>query len=254
MMVPESDADALAVGRKPFAILTALLAAPPRDDPALARLMRGGGRNGDGPAPVLLTPATLPAAVAARFDCGVDLLNEGLRKDAAGRPPPAHGLPRCAFVLMVGDRPAGYFSLRGRTIRCVAPAGGGTAGAAAGTDDATGADGGVPIVVLSRLAVDRRDQGSGLGAVLLREALLCAVNLSEGGRRHDAPEDAPGGRFAARAVFVHALDAAVRPFYLRHGLRAAPAILDPLGVLVTMPELGWAGAEGVKAATRRAGG
>ncbi|MET4700743.1 GNAT superfamily N-acetyltransferase [Constrictibacter sp. MBR-5] len=247
MMVPESgadaDADALVVGRKAFAILTALLAAPPQDNPALARLMGGGGRNGgrdgDGPAPVPLTPATLPVAAAARFDCGVDLLNEGLRKDAAGRRPPAHGLPRCAFVLMAGDRPAGYFSLRGRMIRCAASAGVGTAGAATRAGD-------VPIVALSRLAVDRRDQGSGLGAVLLREALLCALGLSEGGGQHHAP----GSGFAARAVFVHALEAAVRPFYLRHGLRPAPAILDPLGVLVTTTEARTA----VEVSTRRTGG
>jgi predicted N-acetyltransferase YhbS len=57
----------------------------------------------------------------------------------------------------------------------------------------------VPVVRLARLAVDRRHQGTGLGAGLLRAALLGSVNAAD--------------IIGARAVVVDAKDAMAAAFY-----------------------------------------
>jgi len=61
---------------------------------------------------------------------------------------------------------------------------------------------------LARLAVDARDQGQGLGALLLAEALRKAV--------------AAGEAAAARLVVVDAIDEAAARFYTHHGFVAVP--------------------------------
>jgi GNAT superfamily N-acetyltransferase len=61
----------------------------------------------------------------------------------------------------------------------------------------------VPILLLARRALDRTEQGGGLGADLLRDALLRAV----AGARHSG----------ARAVIVDAIDDRAVDFYLHHG-------------------------------------
>lgn len=60
----------------------------------------------------------------------------------------------------------------------------------------------VPVALLARLAVDRREQGQGLGASLLADAL----------RRCAAAADTIG----LAAVLVHAKSEAARGFYMRH--------------------------------------
>lgn len=242
----------LVVGRRQFAIFTALLAAPLPPDPRLARLLgssspalvggREGADAGSGPPLRVGGLALLPLGSHAStrrlsvdgFDCGVAVLNEGLRREAAGAPhqppePRRAGLrARCCFAAVASDgHVAGYFSLRSRCVR-PAPT---ESGMKESGMKGSGTDGrqekrGVPIVVLARLAVDRSRQGGGLGAGLLGAALLHGRVMAEDS--------------GARAVFVHALDADVKPFYLRHGLRPAPAMLDPLGVLVTVGEIGGA--------------
>jgi GNAT superfamily N-acetyltransferase len=60
----------------------------------------------------------------------------------------------------------------------------------------------IPLLVLARLAVDKRCQGKGLGAGLLRDALLRCVQASE----------VAGGR----ALIVHAKDDQARKFYEKY--------------------------------------
>jgi GNAT superfamily N-acetyltransferase len=79
----------------------------------------------------------------------------------------------------------------------------------------------VPVAILARLAVDRRDQGEGLGAALLDDALR---------RVRRAAEDV-----AVRAVVVHAIDAGATRFYERFGFRALTAA--PRTLMVTLAEL-----------------
>ncbi|MET3613268.1 GNAT superfamily N-acetyltransferase [Rhizobium aquaticum] len=65
----------------------------------------------------------------------------------------------------------------------------------------------IPVALLARLAVDRRHQGRGLGAQLLRAAILSAVAGAE--------------HVAFRALMVHAMDDEATGFYAKYGFRAA---------------------------------
>lgn len=69
----------------------------------------------------------------------------------------------------------------------------------------------VPVMVLGRLAVDRRHQGEGLGAALLRDALLRTLGVAE--------------MAGIRAVLLHAVSEDARRFYLHHGLAESPVDL-----------------------------
>jgi GNAT superfamily N-acetyltransferase len=66
----------------------------------------------------------------------------------------------------------------------------------------------IGMVLLARLAIDRRAQGKGLGAQLLAEALRKAV--------------AAGEAAAARLIVVHAIDEEAARFYEHHGFIRAP--------------------------------
>lgn len=80
-------------------------------------------------------------------------------------------------------------------------------------DDATkrAAKGGpaqIPALLLGRLAVDRGEQGRGIGAAVLRHAMLTAVVAAE--------------QHAVRALVVNALDEPAGAFYRRYGFEASP--------------------------------
>jgi GNAT superfamily N-acetyltransferase len=79
----------------------------------------------------------------------------------------------------------------------------------------------VGLILLARLAVDRREQGHGLGKSLLRDAL---------GRIAQAA-DVVG----VRAVLVHAIDDGARRFYLHHGFQPCP--VDPYQLMLLMKDL-----------------
>lgn len=72
----------------------------------------------------------------------------------------------------------------------------------------------IPVALLARLAVDRRYQGRGLGAQLLKASLLSVLAGAE--------------HVAFRAVMVHALDADAAGFYSKFGFRAARGSEDTL--------------------------
>lgn len=137
-----------------------------------------------------------PGHDLAGFDCGNDDLNEWLQ---------LHGLAaqqmdsaRC-FLLTRRGKVLGYFSLTmGSVLRADAPA-----KLVRGLPAYP-----VGMVLLARLAVDQREQGSGLGGLVLAEALRRAVIASEAA--------------AARLVVVDAIDDAAVGFYERHGFIAVP--------------------------------
>lgn len=66
----------------------------------------------------------------------------------------------------------------------------------------------VPVMVLARLAVDRRAQGVKLGAALLQNAVHRAVAVSE--------------NVGVRALMVHALHDRAKAFYEHYGFQASP--------------------------------
>jgi GNAT superfamily N-acetyltransferase len=132
----------------------------------------------------------------SEFDSGNEDLDGWLRSHAL----PAHQMDSArTFVLTRNDRVVGYFSLTmGSVRRADAPA-----RLVRGLP-------GYPIgmVLLARLAVDRPQQGKGLGALLLAEALRKAI--------------VAGDAAAARLMVVDAIDDDAARFYERHGFIAAP--------------------------------
>lgn len=66
----------------------------------------------------------------------------------------------------------------------------------------------IPAIVLGRLAVDRRWGGKGIGAGLLKDAVLRSVHVSQ--------------ELGARALLVHAISECAREFYLKFGFVESP--------------------------------
>jgi GNAT superfamily N-acetyltransferase len=79
----------------------------------------------------------------------------------------------------------------------------------------------IPVMVLGRLAVDRGHQGQGLGAALLRDALLRTLNVAS--------------IAGIRAVLLHAISDDARRFYERAGFSAAP--VDPMTMMMTLADV-----------------
>jgi len=66
----------------------------------------------------------------------------------------------------------------------------------------------VPVMLLARLAVDRRTQGQHLGASLLQDAVNRAVAVSQNA--------------GVRALLVHALHERAKQFYEHYGFQPSP--------------------------------
>jgi len=79
----------------------------------------------------------------------------------------------------------------------------------------------IPIVLLARLALDKAEQGQGLGAALLKDAL----------QRAFAGAEIIGGR----AVLVHAIDAEAAAFYRKYGFESCPGL--ELHLMLMMKDL-----------------
>jgi GNAT superfamily N-acetyltransferase len=79
----------------------------------------------------------------------------------------------------------------------------------------------VPIILLTRLAVDATEQGTGLGKAMLKDAL----------NRIAGAADIVG----ARAVLVHAIDAEAAAFYRRFGFEQSP--VNDLHLMLLMKDL-----------------
>ena len=76
----------------------------------------------------------------------------------------------------------------------------------------------VPVMVLARLAVDRRVQGQHLGASLLQDAVNRAVAVSQNA--------------GVRALLVHALHEQAKQFYEHYGFQPSPA--HPLTLMLRL--------------------
>jgi predicted N-acetyltransferase YhbS len=72
----------------------------------------------------------------------------------------------------------------------------------------------IPAVLLARLAVDRSVSGGGLGAWLLRDAMLRTLSAAD--------------ELGMRVMLVHAIDDHARAFYQRFGFEPSPT--DPLNL------------------------
>jgi len=77
----------------------------------------------------------------------------------------------------------------------------------------------IPVMLLARLAVDRREQGQGLGKALLKDAVLRTMQAA----------DIAG----LKLLLVHAKDETAAEFYRKHGFE--PVLGDPLKLFLPVP-------------------
>ncbi len=80
----------------------------------------------------------------------------------------------------------------------------------------------IPVILLARLGVDLGTQGHGLGAALVKDAML---------RAHQA-----AGTVGARALLIHAESAMARDFYV-HLAEFEPSPTDPLHLVLLMADI-----------------
>jgi GNAT superfamily N-acetyltransferase len=188
-----------------WALFSALLAAPSREDVRLRALLSAPSVDAT-PLPLL------SAGAVGRFSCGHAVLDEALRRDASAAAAPVDAFACRAFAILREGRVVAYYAQRRCCVRRMTRP-------ADSDDDALS----TPILLLQRLAVDGATQGRGLGTALLRDALLRALTVGE--------------RYGARALCVHALSRDVKRFYLERGFRPMPGVIDPLGVMLTFDAL-----------------
>jgi GNAT superfamily N-acetyltransferase len=143
------------------------------------------------------------------FDCGSAVLNVYLQKYAFSND---RNDSARTFVVLRGRHIAGYFSI----------AAGSASHAQVSARIRQGlAQHPIPVLLIARLAVDNKEQGSGLGKALLKQALLKCIQAAE--------------VIGARAVVVHAKDERAREFYERFGFEPSP--LDPMHLHVLMKDV-----------------
>lgn len=145
-----------------------------------------------------------------RFDCGTyESLNLWLRKFAPQNQ--ANDSAR-TYVVHRANAVAGYYSISAGSV----------ARENATLRSAQGlARHPVPIALLGRLAIDREEQGRGLGAALLKDALI----------RVERAADILG----IRAVLVHAIDRHAKAFYERFDFESCPD--DELHLMLLMKDI-----------------
>ncbi len=146
--------------------------------------------------PTLLTPDH----AVDEFDCGVEALNTFLRRHALTNQ--RNHSARTFVAVPVGEqRVVGFYSLCAASVAYEQTPGRVRKGLARHE---------VPLVLLARLAIDVSVQGRGLGAGLLRDALM----------RFMAAQESIG----ARALLAHAKDDAAKAFYERWGFSATDGL------------------------------
>lgn len=141
------------------------------------------------------------------FDSGEPSLDEYLRSRALANH--VEGASRC-FVTCRDGRVVGFYALSSASVeRSAAP----------GRVRRNMPDP-VPVILLSRFAIDGKEQGQGLGAQLLRDAIARAVQAAD--------------LIGVRAMLVHALRDDAQAFY-RH-FEFEPSPTDPLHLLLLIKD------------------
>ena len=130
------------------------------------------------------------------FECGEAVLDDWLKRRALGNQ--SSGASRTFAVTDQDGRVRGYYAMAAGAVSHQLA----TSGVRRNMPDP------VPVMVLARLAVDRRAQGQHLGASLLQDAVNRAVAVSR-----DA---------GVRALLVHALHEKARRFYEHYGFQSSP--------------------------------
>jgi GNAT superfamily N-acetyltransferase len=149
----------------------------------------------------------------AAFDCGSKAQTTWLRRNALQ----AHSSDSArVYVVCRAEtrRVVGYYALAaGAVERDAAPP-----RAVAGLGRYP-----VPVVVLTRLGVDVEEQGTGVGAALVRDAFLQTASIAD--------------RLGVRALIIHAETPEAAAFYRRIDPRFDESPTDPLHLILLMKDL-----------------
>ena len=141
------------------------------------------------------------------FNCGEPTLDDWLRRRALRNE--ARGASR-TYVVCAGLRVAGYYSLAvGAVNHAESP----------GRIKRNMPDP-VPMMILGRLAVDQAFRRQGIGAGLLRDAILRTLQAAE--------------IAGIRAMLVHAISERAKRFYEAQGFRTSP--VDPMTLMTALAE------------------
>ncbi len=143
------------------------------------------------------------------FECGEPVLDEWLRRRALSNQ--LSGGSRTFVVVDQDTRVVGYYAM----------AAGAIAHQMATSSVRRNMPDPIPVMVLARLAVDKRAQGMYLGASLLQDAVNRAVAVS-----HNA---------GVRALLVHALHDRAKQFYEHYGFQISPA--HPMTLMLRLSSL-----------------
>ena len=119
------------------------------------------------------------------------------------------------YVTTRRGRVVGYYSLATGAVMHAAVSGGVVSGRVRRNQPNP-----IPVILLGRLAVDRKDQGRGVGSHLLRDAIIRTVQVA----------DVVG----VRALLVHALHEQARQFYLRFDFEPSPT--DPMHLFLLIED------------------
>lgn len=130
------------------------------------------------------------------FECGEPALDEWLKRRAMNNQ--ATGASRTFVVVDEENRVVGFYAM----------AAGAVAHQMATSSVRRNMSDPVPVMVLGRLAVDRRAQGIKLGAAMLQEAVNRAITVSQ--------------NTGVRALLVHALHERAKQFYEYYGFQESP--------------------------------
>lgn len=150
-----------------------------------------------------------PLAATHRLDdfaCGEAVLDDWLKRRALSNQ--VSGASRTFVVTDEGDQVRGYYAMAAGAVSHQLA----TSGVRRNMPDP------VPVMVLARLAVDRRAQGLHLGAALLQDAVNRAVAVSQNA--------------GVRALLVHALHEKARQFYEHYGFQPSPT--HPLTLMLRL--------------------
>ena len=142
------------------------------------------------------------------FDCGEPVLNDWLKRRALKNE--GIGASRTFVVCQDDDNVVGYYVLAtGSVMHKDAP-----------SKIKRNMPEPVPVMVLGRLAVDKKAQSMGIGRGLLKDAILRTITVAK--------------QAGIKALLVHALSEEARKFYLQCGFIESP--LDSMLLMITLKD------------------
>jgi GNAT superfamily N-acetyltransferase len=142
------------------------------------------------------------------FFSGVASLDDWLKRRA--RANQVSGASR-TFVVAVDHKVVGYYALASGAIAVAS----GVGRFRRNMPDP------IPVAVLGRLAVDRAQQGNGLGRALFRDCALRVAHAAD--------------TIGIRGIIVHAISDQAKAFYQALGFEASPA--EPMTLMITLADV-----------------